>query len=109
VKSVILILIAGYLIFELMEHAIFPLIWFIKNRNRKPLCGITNMTGRVGEIRYWQKSEGKILVNGELWRAVSKFPLSAGDKAVIEHVDGLTVSVMPYKDGVKQESDFDRK
>lgn len=56
------------------------------------------MLGKVGEIRYWQESEGHIFVNGELWRAVSDYPLSAGDKAVIEIVDGLTVSVIPFKE-----------
>ena len=56
------------------------------------------MSGKVGEIRFWHKSEGKIFVNGELWRAVSDFPLSEGDKAVIQNVDGLTVSVIPFKE-----------
>ncbi len=56
------------------------------------------MLGKVGEIKYWQESEGRIFVKGELWRAVSDFPLSAGDSAVIQDVDGLTVSVIPFKE-----------
>lgn len=56
------------------------------------------MIGKVGEIKYWKEFEGKIFVNGELWRAVSDFPLSAGDSVVIQKVDGLTVNVIPFRE-----------
>jgi len=55
------------------------------------------MLGKVGKIKYWQKSEGQVFVHGELWRAVSDSPLSAGDSVVIQDVDGLTVRVIPFK------------
>lgn len=56
------------------------------------------MVGKVGKITDWQESKGKIFVNGELWRAVSDYPMSTGDKAVIQNVDGLTVCVTPFKE-----------
>jgi membrane-bound serine protease (ClpP class) len=99
VKSVIIILAVGFLLFEFIEHVILPLIWSMKDRKKKSVCGPTAMLGKVGIIKYWQGSEGQVFVQGELWRAVSEFPLSAGDSAVIENVDGLTLSVMPCKDG----------
>jgi len=58
---------------------------------------VTGMLGKIGKIKYWQKSEGRVFVNGELWRAVSDSPLSAGDSVVIQDVDGLTVRVIPVK------------
>lgn len=61
------------------------------------------MVGKIGEIKYWQESEGQIFVNGELWRAVSDFPLSTGDRVVIQDVDGLTVSVIPFKERGEEE------
>jgi hypothetical protein len=67
------------------------------------------MLGKVGEIKYWDESEGQIFIHGELWRAVSEFPLSMGDRAVIENVDGLTLRVMPCKEKggkVSQALDF---
>jgi len=98
VKSAIIIVAIGFLLFEFMEHVAFPLIWFIKDRKKRSVCGVTGMLGKVGEIKYWQGSEGRIFVNGELWKAVSDFPLSPGDSVVIQDVDGLTVSVMPFKE-----------
>jgi membrane-bound serine protease (ClpP class) len=99
VKNAMIVLAVGFLLFEFMEHVVLPLIWFTKDRKRRSVCGVTGMIGKVGEIKYWQESEGQIFVNGELWRAISDFPLSAGDRVVIQNVDGLTVSVMPCKDG----------
>ena len=96
-KSIIIILAIGFLLFEFIEHVVFPLIWFIKDRKRRSVCGVTGMLGKVGEIKYWHESEGQIFVNGELWRAVSDLPLSTGDRVVIQDVDGLTVSVIPFK------------
>jgi membrane-bound ClpP family serine protease len=98
VKSAIIILAIGVLLFELIEHIVFPLIWFIKDRKRRSVCGLTGMAGKIGEIKYWQDSEGQIFVNGELWRAVSDFQLSAGDRVVVQDVYGLTVSVIPFKE-----------
>ena len=98
-KSVMIMLAVGFLLFEFIEHVIFPLIWLVKDRKKKSVCGPTGMLGKVGEINYWQESEGRVVVRGESWRAVSAFPLSAGDRVVIENVDGLTLRVMPCKDG----------
>ena len=97
-KNAIIILAIGFLLFEVIEHVVLPLIWFIKDRKRRSICGVTGMLGKVGEIKYWKESEGQIFVNGELWRAVSDYPLSAGDRVVIQKVDGLTVNVIPFKE-----------
>ena len=96
-KSTIIILVIGFLLFEFIEHVVFPLIWFIKDRKRRSVCGVTGMLGKAGEIRYWQESSGQVFVHGELWRAVSEFPLSTGDRVVVQKVDKLTVTVIPFK------------
>ena len=97
-KTIILTLVIGYVLFELIEHVVFPLFWFIKDRKRKSVCGVTGMLGKMGEIKQWRKTEGQIFVNGELWRALSDVPLLTGDKAVVQNVDGLTLRVKPCKD-----------
>ncbi len=97
-KSTIIILAIGFLLFEFIEHVIFPLIWFIKDRKRKSVCGVTGMLGKVGEIKQYQQTEGQVFVNGELWRALSDVPLLPGDKVIIQAVDGLTLRVKPCKD-----------
>jgi membrane-bound ClpP family serine protease len=96
VKNAIFIVAIGFLLFEFVEHVVFPLIWFIKDRKKKSICGMTGMLGKVGEIRYWKESAGQVFVNGELWQAVSDIPLSAGDRVVIQKVDRLTLTVIPF-------------
>ena len=96
-KTIILTLVIGFVFFELVEHVVFPLFWFIKDRKRKSVCGVTGMLGKVGEIKQWRKTEGRVFVNGELWRAVSDVPLLTGDNAVIQNVEGLTLRVKPFK------------
>jgi membrane protein implicated in regulation of membrane protease activity len=54
------------------------------------------MLGKAVEVKQWQTSEGRVFVNGELWRAVSDVPLSTGDKAIIQNVEGLTLRVKPF-------------
>ena len=58
---------------------------------------LSGMLGKVGEIKQWQKNEGKVFVNGELWQAVSEVPLLPGDRVVIQNVEGLTLEVKPWR------------
>jgi membrane-bound serine protease (ClpP class) len=96
-ETIILALVIGFVLFELIEHVVFPLFWFIKDRKRKSVCGVTGMLGKVGEIKQWRKTEGQVFVNGELWRAVSDVPLLVGHKIVVQSVEGLTLRVKPFK------------
>jgi len=97
VKNTIIILIIGFLLFEFIEHVVFPLIWFIKDRKRRSVCGVSGMLGKIGKIQHWQENEGQVFVNGELWRAVSDVPLLVGHKIVVQSVEGLTLRVKPFK------------
>ena len=73
----------------------FPLIWYFKDRNKKSDFNVAGMIGKVVEIKQWDNTEGRVLFNGELWRAVSDAPLQAGDKGVIVDVMGLILKVKP--------------
>ena len=77
---------------------VFPLFWSIKNRKKRSVTGVTGMLEKVVEVKQWKKTEGQVLVNGELWRAVSDVPLLAGDKAVIQNVEGLTLRVKAFEE-----------
>jgi membrane-bound ClpP family serine protease len=46
------------------------------------------MIGKVVEIRRWNKTEGQVFINGELWKAVSEVHLLPGDRVVIQNVVG---------------------
>jgi len=97
-KSIILTLAIGILLFELIEHVVFPLLWFIMGRKRKSICGVSGMLGKLGEVKQWKKNEGKVFVNGELWQAVSEVTFLPGDRVVIQNVAGLTLKVSYWKD-----------
>ena len=66
-------------------------------RKRKSVCGVSAMLGKVGEVKQWKQNEGKVFVNGELWKAVSDVPLLRGDRVVIQNVEGLTLKVNYWK------------
>jgi membrane-bound serine protease (ClpP class) len=93
--TVIIIL---FVIFELIEHIVFPLVWYIIIRNRKPLVGIESMVGEEVKVEKWQGTKGIVFINGELWKATSDGPLLSGDKAIIDKVDGLLLRVKPRND-----------
>ena len=96
-KTVIIAIVICFIVFELIEHVVFPLFWFIKDRNKKSKYGVTGMIGKVVEIKQWDKTEGRVLVNGELWRAVCEVPLPQGSKAMILDIEGLTLRLKPYE------------
>ena len=97
-KTIILTLVIVFLLFELIEHAILPLLWFIRGKKRKSFFGLSGMMGKVGEVKRWKKNEGIVFVNGELWKAVSDVPLLRGDRVVIKDVEGLTLEVDYWRD-----------
>ena len=94
----IIIIIICFIVFELIEHVFIPLIWVIKDRNKRSNYGVTGMIGKVVEIKRWDKTEGQILIHSELWKAVCEVPLSVGGKAIIQDVEGLTLRLKPYED-----------
>ena len=55
------------------------------------------MIGKVVEIKRWNKTEGQVLVDGELWRAVCDVPLTQGSKAVILDIEGITLKLKPHE------------
>ena len=98
IKTIISTLVIGVLLFELIEHAVFPLFWFIMGRKRTSVWRVSGMLGKIGEVKQWEKNEGKVFVNGELWQAVSDVPFLRGDRVVIQNVKGLTLEGNYRKD-----------
>ena len=98
ISQILIALVVAFVLFEIIEHVVFPLIWLILRRKKGFISGAEGMVGKVVQVRQWNKTEGQVSVNAELWKAVSDVPLSKGDKAVIHSVEGLTLRVEPFKD-----------
>jgi len=93
VKEIIIALFVGIIVFEIIEHIVFPFIWLVLQKRKKSVHDLSSLIGQVGEIKQWKDLEGKIFINGETWNAKSDAPLSHGDKATIEKVEGFVLTV----------------
>ncbi len=93
IKEFLTALVVGFLLFEFIEHVIFPLVWLFLRRRRGSQCGKEGMVGKIVKVNSWVKGEGSVLVEGELWKAKSDDPLQPEDKAFVQEVDGLVLKV----------------
>jgi membrane-bound serine protease (ClpP class) len=96
--NILTLVIIVFVLFELIEHLIFPIVWSIILGNKKPLIGIEGMVGKEVKVKKWQNTDGVVFIDGELWKATSNDLLLPGDKAIIEKVDGLLLHVKTRND-----------
>lgn len=71
-------------------------------RRRRIRAGPERLVGHVGVVRSWCEPSGTVQLDGALWSARKATAyaddepdpeLHAGDRVVVEHLDGLTVTV----------------
>jgi membrane-bound serine protease (ClpP class) len=91
--KILLILVIAYVLFELVEHAVIPLIWLITKKNRLSPTGESGMIGLTAEVKEWKGTKGKVFVHGELWQAESDISFNPGDEAVVHSVKRLVLTV----------------
>jgi len=96
--KILVILVAAYISFEILEHLIMPLIGKIFWKGRRQFTGREGMPGKRGRVREWSGKEGKVEVQSVIWNAVSDVSLSAGDPIVVEEITGLTLKVKPDRE-----------
>ncbi len=66
---------------------------------RRARCGTDGLVGRLGVVRRPLDPQGHVLIDGALWRARRSWaeeddvPPAEGDPVVVDHVEGLTLSV----------------
>ena len=96
-KNMIITVYIIFLAVELIEHIIFPIVWSIFKGRKRSTYSVMGMIGKVVEIRRWNKTEGQVLINGELWSAVCEVSLPVGGKALVGGIEGLTLKLKPYE------------
>jgi membrane-bound ClpP family serine protease len=68
-------------------------------RRRRVRSGPEGLMGHLGTVRSWTEPTGQVLIDGALWRARRSWSeegleeLRAGDRVVVERLDGLTLVV----------------
>lgn len=65
--------------------------------------GAEGIVGRIGLVRSWADTSGRVALDGALWRARGSAggeerDLRAGDSVVVERLTGLTLSVRKAED-----------
>jgi membrane-bound serine protease (ClpP class) len=77
---------------------LMTLTWVaLKAQRRSPVSGIEMMIGDVAIAKTDLAPRGTVLVQGELWEAVSDEPIRRGEEAEIKSVAGLTLRVAPRR------------
>jgi len=64
-----------------------------KSTQLKAISGAEGLIGETGVAKSELCPEGQVMVHGELWNAVCEGTIHAGEKVVVEHIDGLKVKV----------------
>jgi membrane-bound serine protease (ClpP class) len=84
----------------LITAAFFLLVvaMLLRSRNRPVVTGKEALTGAQGETVAWDGEEGRVLVQGEVWRARAASPLSVGARVKVIARDGLVLKVEKIHD-----------
>ena len=67
----------------------------VRARRNKIVTGEQGLVGELGVTETGLAPAGKVFVHGELWDAISKVNIPAGERVVVRQVDGLTLRVDP--------------
>lgn len=65
----------------------------VKAQRRRAVTGKESLEGAIGTALTDLKPEGIVLVEGERWKAEGLEPVEAGDRVIIESIEGLKLKV----------------
>ncbi len=69
----------------------------VKAQRRRPVTGAEGMVGTIALAKTDLKPRGKVLLQGELWDAISEEPIREGEEAEVKAIAGLTLTVGPHR------------
>jgi len=77
--------------------ALFLLVltMLLRSRRRPVVTGKEGLLGAEGETVAWDGEEGRVRVNGEIWRARAPRPLQPGARIKVINREGLVLVVEP--------------
>lgn len=67
----------------------------LRARRNKVVTGIEGLVGEIGVAQTALSPAGKVFVHGEIWDAVSSAELAAGEKVIVQQIDGMQLKVIP--------------
>jgi membrane-bound serine protease (ClpP class) len=69
----------------------------VRARHRPVVTGAEQLVGDVAEAVSDFSGEGQVRIYGEQWNAISRVPVTRGQRLRIDRVDGLTLHVSPQR------------
>jgi membrane-bound serine protease (ClpP class) len=72
---------------------ILVLAMLLRSRRRAVITGKEALLGAEGETVFWDGRQGRIRLNGEIWRARASAPLAPGTRVKVVGRDGLVLVV----------------
>lgn len=66
---------------------------YLHYRNKKVTTGTESMIGTTAEVLEWKGSTGRVLAQGEPWKAASEAAFKKGDIVKIAAVEGLVLKI----------------
>jgi membrane-bound serine protease (ClpP class) len=81
----------------LITAALFLLVltMLLRSRRRPVVTGKEGLLGAEGETVAWDGDEGRVRVQGEIWRARAQQPLQTGERIRVIEREGLVLVVEP--------------
>jgi len=79
----------------LITAALFLLVltMLLRSRRRPVVTGKEGLLGAEGETVAWDGAEGRVRVQGEIWRATADVRLMEGETVLVASMDGLVLTV----------------
>ncbi len=71
----------------------FAVTKVMRAHRQRPTTGREGLVGQEGRSESEIVPEGKVFINGEYWDAWSEEPIAAGEKVVVEAVEGMRLKV----------------
>jgi len=76
--------------------AMLATMWIAMRARRRPVVtGTEQLVGDLAEAMSDFKGEGQVRIYGEQWNAISRVPVTRGQRLRVDRVDGLTLHVSP--------------
>jgi len=76
--------------------AMLATMWMAMRARRRPVVtGAEQLVGDLAEAVTDFSGEGQVRIYGEQWKAISRVPVTRGQRLRIDRVDGLTLHVSP--------------
>ena len=97
-QDFLFMMVLAFVAFELIEHVLAPLVWFLLKGRKKTKYSIGDMKGKTVQIKSWDYKSGIVLFHAERWQAESDKPMQPGEKAIVEEIIGLTLRIKPYRE-----------